>query len=192
VHPGTSVYLDLARLLAAMTVFLGHAAHDYGGIPFLGGLSAFGHDAAMVFFVLSGFVIAYVAERRERTLSDYAASRLARLYSVVAPALVLTALLHVAGSLLDWHAYARFPSDAPVWRLVAGFFFLNELWFMSIWPLSNGPFWSLGYEFWYYVLFGAAWYLRGYARAAAIVVVCSVVGPKILLLFPVWLMGAGA
>ena len=42
--------------------------------------SDLGNDAVMVFFVLSGFVIAYVADKKEKTLRDRALSRLARLY----------------------------------------------------------------------------------------------------------------
>jgi peptidoglycan/LPS O-acetylase OafA/YrhL len=49
-----------------------------------------GSEAVMAFFVLSGFVIAYVADQRETTLQAFAAARLARLYSVIIPAMLLT------------------------------------------------------------------------------------------------------
>ena len=45
----------------------------------------------IVFFVLSGYVIAHVLATRERTLFEYFASRFSKLYSVVVPALILTA-----------------------------------------------------------------------------------------------------
>jgi peptidoglycan/LPS O-acetylase OafA/YrhL len=69
-------------------------------------------------------------------------------------------------------------------RVIAG-----ELWFASIRPFSNGPYWSLGYEFWYYVLYGVAFYCAGYVRGVLIALIVLVIGPKIMLLFPVWLMG---
>lgn len=192
----TSIYLDLVRFLAAMTVFFVHAGINRysGGLPILWRFTDLGNDAVMVFFVLSGLVIAYVAHEREKTLKDYFISRLARLYSVVAPALVATVILdfvglHIAPSLYTaWY----FQADNPLWRFFANFFFINELWFLSVKPFSNNPFWSLGYEFWYYVLFAAAYYLERPARYFVIAAVSLVVGPKILILFPIWLFGVWA
>src|SRR5262249_15744522 len=97
--PATSLYLDVARFLAAFAVFAVHV----GGQRFSGGLfwrlSEAGAPAVSVFFVLSGFVIAHVLEPRERTLVDYTASRFGRLYSVVVPALILTAVCDLASVL---------------------------------------------------------------------------------------------
>ena len=63
----TSLYLDLVRFTAALVVFFGHIC----GSRFTGGLfwqvGPYADEAVDVFFVLSGFVIAYVAENRERT-----------------------------------------------------------------------------------------------------------------------------
>ena len=58
-NPITSVYLDLIRFIAALLVVLSHAAYPrLDGVNFamFGG---FGRDAVMIFFVLSGYVIAY-------------------------------------------------------------------------------------------------------------------------------------
>jgi peptidoglycan/LPS O-acetylase OafA/YrhL len=66
---------------------------------------------------------------------------------------------------------------------------VNELWFSSVRPFSNGPFWSLGYEFWYYVIFAAAYYLKSPLKYLVVAALCLLVGPKILILFPVWLLG---
>lgn len=80
-------------------------------------------------------------------------------------------------------------SDRPAWRLLINLFFANELWFTSVRPFSNGPFWSLGYEFWYYLLFAAAVYVKGQVRPLLISLLCVLAGPKILMLFPIWLLG---
>lgn len=189
----TSIYLDLVRFLAAVTVFLVHANYERftGGLPFLWRFGNLGNDAVMVFFVLSGFVIAYVYDQKERTPKDYFASRFSRLYSVAIPALILTLILDYFGSRLNPSLYSGtwFESDAPGWRLLANLFFVNELWFSSIRPFSNGPFWSLGYEFWYYVIFAVVVFCNGPQRYLLIGIICLFIGPKILLLFPVWIFG---
>lgn len=192
-HRATSTYLDLLRFTAAGVIFAVHAypQHLSGGWPGLWRLGGLGNDAVMVFFVLSGFVIAHVAHERERAPVDYAVSRLARLYSVVAPALVLTVLADAVGSRLDPALYGDnwFTADRPVWRIVANLLFVNELWFGSVRPFSNVPFWSLGYEAWYYVLFGLLLSVRGRWRVVAPTAWAVIVGPKILLLLPVWGLG---
>ena len=37
---------------------------------------------------------------------------------------------------------------APLGRMLAAVTFTNELWFNSVRLFTNGPYWSLGYEFW--------------------------------------------
>jgi len=192
-----SIYLDIFRFLAASIVFVVHA--DYGrltgGLPFFWRFKDLGNDAVMVFFVLSGYVITWVADQKESLLKDFYASRLARLYSVVIPALILTVSLDFIGSSINFDLYSDskyFQSDTPLWRIFANLFFINELWFLSVRPFSNGPFWSLGYEFWYYVIFSFAWYFKKPLRNILIIICCFFVGPKILILFPVWLLGVCA
>src|SRR5215472_235423 len=135
----TSIYLDLVRFLAAATVFVAHANFDRltGGIPYLSHIDlAAASDAVIVFFVLSGFVIAYVADTKEKTLREFSLSRLARLWSVVIPALFLTLILDYAGSRISPALYDPkwFRSDYPLVRLGANLLFLNEVWFVSIRP----------------------------------------------------------
>ena len=189
----TSSYLDLMRIATAVTVFLVHANYGRftGGLPVICYLKFLANDGVMVFFVLSGFVIAYVADGKETSGRDYAVSRLARLYSVALPAVGLTMVLDYLGSSVNYTLYDGwwFQADNPLWRISASLLFINELWFSSVRLFSNGPFWSLGYEFWYYVIFGAAFYLEGRLRLFAVATAMLIAGPKILLLFPVWLLG---
>ena len=195
-HRNLSIYLDLVRFLAAMLVFVVHATYQRftGGLPVFWHFAHLGNDAVMAFFVLSGFVIAHVVATKERSIEEYAASRFARLYSVVVPALILTFVLDAAGSKLDPSLYTGrwYEYDQPLIRVLASLSFTNELWFSYTRPFSNGPFWSLGYEAWYYVLFAAAHFLRGNARYVAVTAICLLIGPKILLLLPVWLLGVWA
>lgn len=185
-----SIYLDLLRFLSAVLVVLFHANYDrfYAGrVPFAGA----GLDAVMVFFVLSGFVIAHTARHKDRDLGTFALNRLSRLYSVALPALVLTVLLDQVGRQIDPVLYDGpwYADSDPVLRFLAALFFLNEIWFESIRPFSNGPYWSLAFEAWYYVLFAVAFYLRGLKRVLGLAAVALFIGPKILLLLPVWLLG---
>jgi peptidoglycan/LPS O-acetylase OafA/YrhL len=192
-NKATSIYLDFVRILAAASVFFSHASYGRftGGIPLMWRFQGRANDSVMIFFVLSGLVIAYVSDKKEKTPKDYMMSRLARLYSVVAPALLLTILLDYIGSHVAYSVYAGhwFQTDHPVWRFLSNLFFVNELWFSSIQPFSNGPFWSLGYEFWYYVIYAVAYYYKPSLKYVVIAGLCLIAGPKILILLPIWLLG---
>jgi peptidoglycan/LPS O-acetylase OafA/YrhL len=151
-----------------------------------------------VFFVLSGFVIAWVTETREGTLEEYALSRVARLYSVALPVLIVTfALDHIAMA-IDPSLYGPEPlpvmSHDPFYAVlgyVLSAVFLSECW-SWVAPGSNAPWWSVNYEAWYYVLFGVATFLQGRRRVLALGAAALVAGPPILIFFPLWLMGLSA
>ncbi len=59
-----SFYLDGLRFGAAFTVFLAHYSVQRISGGFFWPWFAYGHTAVLVFFVLSGFVIAWVSETR--------------------------------------------------------------------------------------------------------------------------------
>jgi peptidoglycan/LPS O-acetylase OafA/YrhL len=190
-----SDYLDLIRFGAAVVVFFFHVRTDAFG-PWLWQIRWYGHTAVMAFFVLSGFVIAYTCgSGKHPDLRDYAVSRLARLYSVIIPAIVLTiAVDAICSRLFPGFFQALLQSDGVAnadspWNFILGATFTNELWFAHV-PLgSNDPYWSIGYEFWYYVFFGLAVFLRGPLRIWLCAIAALIMGPKILLYFPIWLLG---
>lgn len=196
-RPGFSLSLDVIRFAAAMVVFVAHFAYsDISGDWFEQIWAApFAHHAVIVFFVLSGLVIAYVASGRENTPQTYVRARLVRLYSVVLPMLVLVPVLDWIGHRLDPLPYegwynAYDPADASK-KVIAAMTFMHESWWSSFLYFSNRPYWSVAYEFWYYVAFAALFFLRGYRRVLALAAIVAVTGLKILLLFPVWLLGVG-
>lgn len=88
-----SLYLDGFRGLAALAVFFSHSTDQSITGGFLVHLGIFGDDAVVAFFVLSGYVIAFSAEHKHDTLGKYVIARLSRLWSVVVPALLLTAAI---------------------------------------------------------------------------------------------------
>jgi peptidoglycan/LPS O-acetylase OafA/YrhL len=187
-----SAYLDSTRLFAALVVFFGHITFvDSTSIFSAIQLADYGNDAVMIFFVLSGFVIGYVSKTKESDINVYISSRVSRLFSIVWPALILTIVLDQIGRYFTGDVYNNawwYQDTFPALRFFANSVLLNQVWFLEIRPFSNGPFWSLGYELWFYVLFipiGFAINHRGYILGG----LCLLAGPRILLLYPTWLIG---
>jgi len=171
--------LDLVRGVSALLVMLSHLRAflflDFVDLKGTGAITklfyfstGLGHQAVMVFFVLSGYfvggsVLSGLIKKRF-TWHGYAIARLTRLWMVLIPALLLTLGLDLLGSHWNPGAYAgdlhrEFMSgptfDHPAsWSATA--FFGNVFFLQTITvPVfgSNGPLWSLANEFWYYLLF---------------------------------------
>ncbi|MCO6415680.1 hypothetical protein JYK14_05740 [Siccirubricoccus sp. KC 17139] len=177
IAPGLSAYFDLVRFGAAAVVFLDHLCPVLFGTP----TSLFpGHDAVIVFFVLSGYVVAMVVDRRETSPTAFATARLARLWSVMVPALLL-------GLALDVGMKGELELAAVVASLL-NLAFLAQLWLLDIAPPHNPPMWSLSYEAWYYLVLGLWQFGRGHRWWLAAGAVC-LAGPKIVVLLPVWTLG---
>lgn len=190
--PHTSVFLDLMRLAAALLVFVGHAS----GQEWTGGrfwqVGRYMDSAVVAFFVMSGYVITYVVHRKERTPRAYAAGRLARLWSVVVPALLLTWVIDSIGVRVAPQYYLDQPwyaGDMLALRYLASLFFVNELWSVSLAPGINQPFWSLSYEAVYYLMFGLISFTKGLTRWTALVGLALISGPAMVALAPLWYLG---
>jgi peptidoglycan/LPS O-acetylase OafA/YrhL len=184
-----SVYLDVLRIVAAVTVFVGHFHYFFSG-NWEWALKL-AHGSVVVFFVLSGFVITHVTQAKERNAQIYAISRIARIYSVALPVLLLTIALD------GWSYTHGFSNDfirpyqLQAWPkyAISSLLFLTEIWFRAETVFSNGPFWSLSYEVWYYVFFGILTIARGWRRWVGCIAVAMLVGPRLWALFPVWALG---
>ncbi len=135
----TSIFLDLVRFSAALTVVFGHI----GGDPKIAGsilwqFSSLANVAVIIFFVLSGYVVDYATQRRETDGVSFTSARATRILSVAVPALALTALLDSIGSAVNPVLYAHYHSLS--WdRLIASLTFLNEAWGVDLTPGSNLP-----------------------------------------------------
>ncbi len=185
-----SLYLDLLRLLAALAVMVSHiSGFTFGGMQPMP--ISVGHNAVIVFFLLSGYVIAYVVDHKENQPRAFWVSRLARIYSVALPAVFLTPLVDAVGLQLNAQFYASglTTHDYPLVRILASLGFVNELWLVSIMPFSNSPYWSLCYEMSYYVLFAIYCFADGGKRWRWLSLAALVIGPKIMLLAPIWGLG---
>lgn len=184
---GVSVYLDLIRGIAAIEVFLAHFGYPKFGDT-LQILKPYAHLAVIAFFVISGYVIAYVSSKKESDIVSYSISRATRIYSVAIPALIITAgidiFLQTEGIM---HVSYQF---AQPWKYIPLFLvFGTDWWFLSEDAFSNAPYWSLSYEVWYYALFAAYLYFTGQKRFLLCGAILLLVGPRSWLLLPVWLSG---
>lgn len=179
-----------------MAVFVGHLSSD----PFTGGaiwwrLGAYGSAAVAMFFVLSGYVIAFVVDSREKTAAQYVTNRLARLYSVVAVALVVTLACDTIGMLVDPALYSipKVLDKRPdLASYAASLFFVQEfhaLGLGGVAPGTNNPFWSLSFEAAYYALAGIILFAPRWASVPAALALMAAAGNTITALFPVWLLG---
>ena len=187
----TSIYLDLVRFTAAVFVFLTHASREQSSGGLLWQLQ-FGREAVDVFFVLSGFVIAHVVETQEHSPLSYAVARAARIWSVALPALVLTFVLDRIGQPLRPENYVGWCCDSlgrPAFEYLGSLVFLNEIWSRHAPPGSALPYWSLGFEVWYYVAFGVAFFGRRPWNLIGAALVMLAIGPRVAALFPLWLLG---
>jgi peptidoglycan/LPS O-acetylase OafA/YrhL len=188
---GASVLLDVVRFLAAVAVVATHSVEQRmhtGWQPHV----EWGDMAVPVFFVLSGFVIRYVTRLREHTMRDYLIDRASRIYSIVLPSMALTIVLAIACYFLD---RARFTHDwlgyctSPVTRTFVNLTFFSQAWGHNSVPFINVPYWSLGYECVYYVLYAFVLFWQGWRRALAFLVLAVAIGPQVMFLLPIWWLG---
>ena len=169
----TSNFVDAARWLAAVAVLFTHVAQSVlvpiGEIPpayrgllayFTWFFYGFAHQAVVVFFVMSGFLVGgsvlSQASRGHRFLHGYMIDRTIRIYIVLAPTLFLTLVLDALGR--HWFASTGI-YDLPIYsaRSDAGVFLGNLLNLQDIFiPYfgTNSALWTLAHEYWYYVTFG--------------------------------------
>ncbi len=186
-----SVYLDFVRFSAASAVVVTHLI-QYGLIPvaWLGFVPDLGREAVIVFFVLSGYLIAYISAEKYPSIESYFVSRATRLYSVALPILLLAfcvdtiGMAFFDGSYSHPYQYEKFYFYIPFHLL-----FLGEIWTIAERPFSADPYWSLSFEAWYYVWFATLFYLSGWRRIIFFCVVAAIIGYQHWLLFPIWLSG---
>lgn len=215
-----SSHLDFVRGFAAVAVFVGHARNlffvDYRELrePSLLTMAMYtltgnAHSWVIVFFVLSGYFIS-ASIRRDVDRGDwswrkYMINRLARLYVVLLPALLLTWVLDRLGIYLtDSGIYRGLGGQLVVrdvlpslnWQTFAGNLLYLQNYYVPVFG-SDGPLWSLSHEFWYYLLFPLAVQLtrRQCAMQLAVTVAAflaiAFISFPLIQYLPIWLLGAG-
>ncbi len=185
-NPAISIYLEIFRILATLTVFVSHSSFLY--LAFTSLHPHFGRNGVILFFVLSGYVISWCAKEKEPSLMNFTVNRFARIYSVAIPGIILGV---VVAFLVHWpHMVIPYQIKKPWIYLPIYLSFTGEFWTLSETPPVNFPFWSLNYEVWYYVIFGAWFYLAGRLRWIVSSLMMALVGPYILSMFPLWVAGS--
>lgn len=189
--PQLSVYLDLCRFFAAVIVVLAHLTHfGVATGDWVKWLPESGRDAVILFFLLSGYVICYTCHKKNDTLDTYTIARATRIYSVALPVLLITVLVDLIGLQFNPDNYAGLYQYEKLYIYIPLHLgFLGEIWTLSEQPFTLTPYWSLGYEVWYYVLFAALYFYTGTKRFLIFLVLFLFVGYKLWLLFPLWLAG---
>lgn len=220
ISPSFSIFLDASRWIAAFFVLISHVRHiilaDYGNVtsPTLLAkvvyiATSLGHEAVVVFFVISGFLVGGLTLRKWQAtgiaMPGYFLLRFSRIYTVLIPALLV-------GCLLDWTGYhvlngSSIYTDPDSYHTnsiklniaqhISLMAFIDNLFMLEGGgrgaPVlgSNAPLWTLAYEWWYYCIFAAAagmWLFKDRFKAAT----CCVWFVVFLLILPngllVWML----
>ncbi len=215
-NPAVSETLDISRWLSAALVLIYHLRVNlfpdpsttetiYRGLSgqlFLA-LASCGQQAVFVFFVISGFLVGGGAiadlQRGRFTLKRYASHRVARIYTVLIPALVVGLVfdairVHAYG--LSHDAGHETGASYAATTIIGNLLCLQTIFVPT--AGSNSVLWSLANEVWYYVLFGcllAALNGDGRTRVSAAIVgsgalaVIAIANFKIVALMALWLIG---
>lgn len=212
-----SLWLDLFRWMAAVAVLLGHIHHrvfiHFGDVPagersiaftLISLASSIGPAGVIIFFVLSGFLVGGTSlekyEQNKFDLLDYSVARMARLWTVLLPALCFTAVLLVTVHLYRGQSLSTF--DLNPAGMACNALFLQTA-FCGQYG-DNGALWSLFNEAWYYVawpfvmvaLYGVGHSLRTRVLVAlpafflmAGLSAAQFIGSSIGMYFGLWLLG---
>jgi peptidoglycan/LPS O-acetylase OafA/YrhL len=214
--PHMSHVLDIARSVAAIAVVLFHAKiYALGSSSLttfdsiLYAVTACGSQAVFWFFAISGYlvggtIIRDIIQSGQIDFRRYFINRLSRLYIVLMPALALGAVLDYVRNKtrgLNFHAGYETAASLTGKTLFGNILFLQNL----VVPTfgSNYALWSLGNEFWYYILFplllaplmirkSGASRVMLFALGILLLLFLSAVSISIVWLFSLWCLGAAA
>lgn len=222
---GFSSILNFSRWFAALLVLIHHVRHlvfadlkDVQNISFFTKLfyffSGLGHEAVIVFFVVSGLLVGALTLEKWRNglvneFSDYFIHRFSRIYIVLFPALLVGFLMDYYGLIFfdgsclysNSAQYHTISLDSVIKDNLGVVTFLGNLaMFQNIHVGvlgSNGPLWSLANEWWYYclwALFIRLYFLKGGRKIFSgliLVVIFAFLSIKVLLWMLVWMLGVG-
>lgn len=204
-----SILISLLRGLAAVVVATAHlraamypAMRDVADPPLwfqgLAFVSGFAHQAVLVFFVISGWLVGGSLLNRlgqPQAIASYAIDRVTRLWTVLIPTFGITLLIALGTGSVEGMNVGLAPDDAYSAATMAG----NLIGLQGMLVPDYGdnfPLWSLANETWYYVMFpllALAWVSTD--RMARSVCAVALVGLGLMLpsavvaYFSVWLLG---
>ncbi|HEX8613800.1 MAG TPA: acyltransferase family protein [Telluria sp.] len=205
-----SVLISLLRGLAAIEVAAAHLragffpglrtlenpALWYQALAFLTG---FAHQAVVVFFLISGWLVGGSLLNKlgqPHAIKAYAIDRVTRLWTVLIPTFVLILATGIVSGVIDPHTpdFSR-ANEYSASALIGNLFGLQTI----VVPEFGGnfPLWSLSNETWYYVMFPllvmcvVAGSVARRASAAVVLLLLGTLLPlDMVLYFTIWLLGA--
>ncbi len=185
-------FLDTWRVIAAlMVVFLHLQMQDFlpAEVPHF---RRVGHLAVIVFFVISGYSVAFSAHQHQGQIGKFLVARWSRIYSIAIPAILVALVLDQLAGIQNSPLYPAW--QYPKWwqHLLFNSLFLGEHWAFKLHPFSLAPYWSLSYEFWFYALMAVFMLDPSRLRAFSIIAMLLFFGPRICALLPCWLLGVWA
>lgn len=209
--PSRYGFIDVTRALAALVVVVSHSQQLIIDRPLSPGIvhqalsmmTSQGHNAVVVFFVISGFwIVRSVCRAGDGfSIKDYLLARGVRLWIVLLPALLI-------GASIDSVGCAFFPSAlyegaqgsvaltySVADRLNVPTFLGNVLFLQDIAVHalgSNGALWTVACEFWYYIYFPLVWMaVRSKNPVGISVAALALLLLPSLHLFACWMLGGG-
>ncbi len=188
--PSFSVYLEVVRIMATLIVFIAHGSSFYKPLADLNEVAKLGRDGVIIFFVLSGYVISWCANEKERSPLNFAINRAARIYSVAIPAILLGVASSLFITFYTGSHEVEYPLQKPWIYFPMYLSFIGNFWHLSEVPPQNFPYWSLNFEVWYYVIFAVFFYVRSNLRWPLVFGLLLLVGPNLIQLFPLWIAGS--
>ncbi|MEM7059280.1 MAG: acyltransferase family protein [Pseudomonadota bacterium] len=192
---GQSVVFDLARIVATVAVFLGHATRPdmLSDVD----VSLVGRATIPIFLMISGYMTAMTMSRGGKFMKKVLRRYLGLFFVVIPAILILFAidlwLIHQGSPLIE---NFKFENEYSVLRFLREAFealtFSGEYWRLdtvSQGLFGNQSFWTVEYIMAYVVITAAFYLLSGAMRVLTIVLCIAVAGPTVLLLSPLWLAG---
>jgi peptidoglycan/LPS O-acetylase OafA/YrhL len=138
-------------------------------------LFTLGHEAVLFFFVLSGLVIHLkysLKLKSDRTsrfeFIPYFIKRVKRIYPPLIYAVLITTALDITGKYFGFSIYSHLTPNHSIngtincfmdLKTLAGNLFLVQDAITPVWG-TNGPLWSLKYEWWFYMLYPLLLYVN--------------------------------
>ncbi|MGI4845495.1 MAG: acyltransferase family protein [Janthinobacterium lividum] len=205
-----SLLISALRGLAALQVAAAHLRAEmypglrtledpslaYMGLAFITG---FAHQAVVVFFLISGWLVGGSLMNRfgkPQALAHYAIDRVTRLWTVLLPTLLLSLGIGLAiGSAAPGPIDVNLANDFSAAAFAGNLLGLQTVTVPEFG--GNYPLWSLAHETWYYIQFpllllviAGGGVLRRAAAAAALILLLATLRDMISLYFAVWLLGA--
>lgn len=181
VEPRRILIVEYLRGIASLSVAWFHLTNPYKD-SLVASIGSYGWLGVDIFFVISGFIIPYSIWKAYpnysiRFFPQFIGKRIVRLEPPYLVSLALVIILHYLASSVSW--FRGGPPSYDFSQIALHLFYLIPL---SKYDWAQPVYWSLAYEFAFYVLIGLTYWLLSGARTTAIWLIASAaLGSAVLL-----------